>query len=151
MITDEFRARVRNLRDQGKSWPQVSRLTGRPQRTCQRALEVPVRVCSHHGCNQPTEAVNGKLCPEHRKRAMRNKPGQGPEQQRVMRIMRKLGHASSEELREFTGLDSSSLGQIMTRLVRLGMIERPMKGHYVMPRPPEMTPAHPIANTPDRY
>ncbi len=81
---------------------------------------------------------------------MRNKPGQGPEQVKVMRVMRKLGHASSEELRTMTGLGSTNLGQILGRLVQLGMLERPMKGHYTMPRPPELKPEHPVIPTPDR-
>lgn len=145
MITDEFREQVRELRAQGLSWPKVSKVVGRPQRTCQRALELPpARLCAHKDCDEIVTTLNGKLCPEHAKKAMRNKPGEGPEQVKVMRIMRKLGHATSEELRTLTGHSPDGLGQIMGRLVQLGLVERPSKGHYVMPRPPEYRPEHPI-------
>lgn len=145
MITDEFREQVRELRAQGLSWPKLSKVVGRPQRTCQRALEAPpARLCAHKDCEEVVTTLNGKLCPEHKKKAMRNKPGEGYQQQQMMRIMRKLGHATSEELRTLSGLDSMSLGQVMGRLVQLGLVERPVQGHYVMPRPPEYRPQHPI-------
>ena len=149
MITDELRQQVRALRDLGKTWPEVSRAVGRPKRTCQRAIEEPDQLCAHRGCPQ-VRLLSGVYCSGHAKLRMRNKPGQGERQQQVMRIMRKLGHASSEELRTLTGLNASSLGQITGRLVRLGLIERPMKGHFTMPRADEWKPDTPIAPTPDR-
>lgn len=150
MITDEFRVEVQALRDQGLSWPQVSKRVHRPQRTCQRALEMPLRICGRPGCDE-LATPNGRLCPTHAKLKMRNKPGSGPSQEKVMRVMRKLGHASSEELRALTGLDSSNLGQITGRLVQLGMLDRPIRGHFTMPRPAELTPEHPVPYIRERY
>lgn len=149
MITDEFRAEVLKLRDEGWTWPEIAELTGRSQRTCQRVVELNERTCEHRGCDEPVLSDNGRFCTHHAKTRMRNKPGQGEQQRMVMRHMRRLGHATSEELRTVTGLDTSSLGQIASRLVQHGMLERPMKGHYCMPRSPEFTPAAPIGPTPD--
>lgn len=145
MITDEFREQVRELRAQGLSWAKVSKVTGRPQRTCHRALEVPNKPCAHRDCDEP-RLLSGVYCSMHAKLKMRNKPGEGERQKQVMRIMRKHGHLTSEELRTLTGLDSSNLGQIMGRLVQLGLVERPTQGHYTMPRPAEYRPEHPITS-----
>jgi Homeodomain-like domain len=132
ILTDDFREEVQALRDEGWTWPEVAELTGRSKRTCQRAIERPERICAHHGCRETT-TWNGRLCPAHAKLAMRNKPGHGPRQQQVMRQVRRHGFLSSEQLRNLTGLDSTSLGQVTTRLVRLGLLERPMMGYYRLP------------------
>lgn len=150
MITDEFRQKVRHLRDvEGLSWPKLAKVAGRPQRTCQRAYKEPDQPCAHRDCDEP-RLTSGIYCTVHARLRMRNKPGQGEQQQKVMRVMRRLGHATSEELRTATGLDPSNLGQIMGRLVQLGLVERPMKGHYTMPRPDEWKPDVPITPAPDR-
>lgn len=150
MITDEFRQQVLELREQGKSWPEVSRALGRPKRTCQRAGAPQIRLCKHRGCEQVALA-SGLYCTEHAKARMHNNPGQGDRQQQVMRLLRKHGHLTSEQLRQMTGIGSSSLGQITGRLARLGLIERPLMGHFTMPRPENLKPEHPIERSPDRY
>lgn len=149
MITDEFRARVRALREQGKSWPEVSRAVGRPKRTCQRAIEEPDQLCAHRDCTE-IRLTSGVYCTTHAKLAMRNRPGGGERQREVMRVMRRLGHATSEELRQATGMDTMNLSQVTSRLVNLGLLERPMKGHYTMPRDEQYRPEVPIEPTPDR-
>lgn len=150
MITAEFAEKVRELREQGHSWRKTAKLAGRPVRTCQRAIGVgqPGRECAHSGCSEPA-LMSGRYCSEHAKNRMRNKPGQGDRQKEVMRHMRRLGYATTEELRTLTGLGSDHLGQVLGRLVKLGMIERPMMGHYCMPRAPEFVPEAPILPTPD--
>jgi hypothetical protein len=142
-MTDEFREQVRELRAQGLSWSKVSKAVGRPQRTCQRAAQPSVIPCAHDGCETP-RLTSGQYCTVHARQRMAHKPGHGERQLQVMRVMRKLGHATSEELRTATGLDTANLGQIMGRLVQLGLVERPIQGHFTMPRPPEYRPEHPI-------
>lgn len=135
MIRGDFAAEVLGLREQGMTWPQVSKATGRPQRTCQRAIGVgqPAKRCAEHGCAEPA-LRSGRYCDSHARQKMRFGPGRGVRQIEVMRIMRRKGFASSEELRSMTGMNSDSLGQVLGRLVRLGMLERPMMGHYRIPR-----------------
>ena len=149
MITDELRQQVADLREQGKSWAEVSRIVQRPKRTCQRAVKEPDQLCAHRGCPQ-ARLLSGVYCSTHAKLRMRNKPGQGERQQQVMKVMRRLGHASSEQLRQQTGMNSDSLGQVTARLVKLGLIERPTQGHYTLPRSDEWKPEAPITPTPDR-
>lgn len=128
MITAELIEQVRELREQGHSWPQVSKIVGRPQRTCQRAFyDRP--DCARQGCRRPALA-SGRFCTEHAKLAMRNKPGEGFRQREVMRLMRKHGMLTSERLRGMTGLRPDALGGILSRLVALGLLERPLQGHY---------------------
>jgi len=145
---EAFRKEVTKLRDEGWSWAEVAELTGRPMRTCKRALDGR-KKCARRGC--PDQALlSGQFCTEHARKAMRNKPGQGERQQEVLRLLRKHGHMTSEQLRQATGIDAVRLGQVTKRLVRLGLIERPMRGHYTMPRPPEFVPEQTIEPTPDR-
>ena len=144
---EAFRAEVTKLRDEGWTWAEVAELTGRPVRTCKRALDGR-KKCARHGCTEQA-LLSGQFCVEHAKKAMRNKPGQGERQQEVLRALRKHGYMTSEQLRQATGIDSVRLSQITKRLVKLGLIERPMMGHYTMPRPPEFVPEQPIEPTPD--
>ena len=135
MITDEFKAQVQAARDDGLSWPKVAKRVGRPVRTCQRALHVgqPRAVCAHRGCAEQA-TPSGRLCPEHARLAMRNRPGHGERQEQVMRLIRKHGLLTSEQIRNLTGLNSDNVGQITNRLVRLGLLARPNRGVFTLPR-----------------
>ena len=150
MIDEAFAEEVRKLRDEGWTWDEVAEITGRAKRTCARALELREKTCKHKGCQEPVVSHSGVFCSLHAKQRMRNKPGQGDRQREVMRHMRRLGTASSAQLRTLTGMDSMSLGQVTGRLVKLGMIERATQGWFTMPRPEGWKPAQPIEPTPDR-
>lgn len=143
---ERFAAEVTRLRDEGWTWPEISELTGRSERTCKRALDGP-KPCKHRGCPND-RLLSGLYCTEHAKAAMRNKPGQGDRQQQVLRLMRKHGYLTSAQLQQMTGLQADHVSQITGRLLRLGLIERPMPGHYTMPRPDEMKPVEPTPITP---
>lgn len=135
MITDEFRRQVQTLRDEGKSWPEVSRITGRPQRTCHRALETTERICDHRGCDLPVPSTTARLCKRHAWLKQHSKPGRGERQQQVLAVVRRHGLASAEQIRNETGLDSTNLGHVTGRLVHFGLLERPVRGHYRIPGP----------------
>ena len=135
MITAKFAAEVQELRDEGWTWPEIAELTGKPQRTCQRAIGVghPEKRCAHKGCDEPA-LHSGRYCSTHARMKMRNKPGQGDRQQQVMRVMRRHGVLRVEQIRQMTGMDPSGVGQVLKRLVGLGLLERPNMGIYTLPR-----------------
>lgn len=138
MITEEFQAEVLRLREQGLNWAEISRALGRPKRTCQRAAGVGVSAgyCAEDGCDG--RAVrSGRYCREHgTKRMKRTAPGEGPKQLVVMKLMRKHGMLTFEQLRLMTGFNSDILGRVLGRLLELGLIERPVRAHYRMPVKP---------------
>jgi hypothetical protein len=135
VISQEFAAEVQELRDEGWTWPEIAELTGRPQRTCQRAVGVghPERRCAQRGCDEPA-LHSGRYCSTHARLKMRNKPGHGERQQQVMRVMHKHGCLRVEQIRQMTGMDSMGVGQVLSRLVKLGLLERPNSGIYMLPR-----------------
>jgi hypothetical protein len=134
VISDEFAAEVQELRDEGWTWPEISELTGKPQRTCQRAIGVghPEKRCAHKGCDEPA-LHSGRYCSPHARLKMRYRPGQGIKQQEVMRVMRRHGVLRVEQIRQMTGQDVSGVGQVLGRLVKLGLLERPNMGIYKLP------------------
>lgn len=131
-VSDEFRAEVARLRDEGWTWPEVAELTGVSQRTCSRALASQKKVCAHRGCAELAN-LNGALCPEHSRAAMASKAGHGPRQRHALRVVRRKGLATSKDIQDATGMTANNTGQVLSRLVRLGLLERPVTGYYRIP------------------
>lgn len=135
MITPEFKTKVEALRAEGKSWPQISKIVGRPQRTCQRAVGMKPKLCKEANCDL-VATPSGNYCRKHGiSRMVSNKAGEGPRQQEVLKLIQNHGFLSAEQLRVLTDLNATHLNQVTGRLLNLGLIERPVRGYYSVPRP----------------
>lgn len=133
IITVEFKAEVQTLRAEGWTWPEIAEILGCAQRTCQRALAVQrQKKCARCDCDEQAVS-NGKFCVEHGRAAMNNRAGEGTNQRQVLRLLKRHGLLTTEQLRNLTSLNSDSLGQVMTRLVKLGLVERPIRSYYRLP------------------
>lgn len=138
MITEAFRRKVRRLRDEGWTWPEVAELTGRSLRTVQRAAQPrePAREparCAVRDCQEPVISRVAKYCQAHGKERMGSNRGKGEHQEAVLKLVRKRGLVTSADVRDMLGLDTSAAGQVLSRLVKLGLLERPVYGHYRLP------------------
>lgn len=144
MITQEFKAQVEAARAEGLSWPKVARKLGRPERTCKRALKVgqPKGTCAERGCTEPT-TPSGRYCEQHARERM-GRSAKPTRQEEVMKLMREHGSLTSEQLRNLTGMNSDMVGQVTIRLLKQGLIERPTRGRFTLPRAHEYRPEHPI-------
>jgi Homeodomain-like domain len=148
-MNETIHQRIVQLRAEGWTWKEVAELTGYSVSQCCRLL-TPERyerdrqrqrayarrrrqirvLCAD--CGAPCTRTAGR-CRSCARRA-RTMKGTGPHQQAALKLVAEKGLITNQDLADLLGLTYSEAAQVNARLVRYGLLERPVTGFYRLPR-----------------